>query len=155
MKLNLSKNNNKILCIIGGVGILIGAYIPWVGMSNGQSIGYLYAQRLMSASLGLHTGFVAVIVIILLMALMKKPGRDFISGLIFILTTFEFFILLDYTFRLSALITNNPIPDSFFWAGPGIYISYIAILITILGSLLQKKHPKNNNFKEDKSDLIN
>jgi uncharacterized membrane protein YecN with MAPEG domain len=129
----------KVASIFGGLGLIIGAMLPWTTYdwpTNWSTNEFVTKVRHYGYEvLGLYTGVIGIIIIILIFISMMKNIKAIISISIIILSIISFIILI-----MTELCKR--ISEEF---SIGFVLSWIATIITLIGGITMKNQSDEEN----------
>lgn len=136
------KNNGRILCLIGGGGLIIGSLLPWVTMS---------ATLIGSKSFigiegdGIFTAAAGALIIIFALLTKETPGKY--SNLVAVILSVLALIMLIYKLIGFGSILRDLQTGIDANIGSGLYISIISTFFPIIGGLIKAPEVNANQIK--------
>jgi hypothetical protein len=121
------------LSLIGAIGLLVGAFLPWVTVSAA-----LFGLSISKAGYegdGIFTAGIGFIILLGSILYKGKPGRIYSIGTAVL--SFIALALLIYTMTNLSSLGDEIEAGVFTSVGPGIYVSVIGALIGIVGGFLR------------------
>lgn len=125
------KNNGRILCLIGGSGLIIGSLLPWASITatlfGTRSLIGIEGDGIFSAAAG-------ALIILLAIITKTKPGKSF-NLFIVLLSVLSIILIVSKFISIGEAFKDTPVGiDS--TLGSGLYISAIAPFFSIVGGLI-------------------